>query len=303
MNHKHVIGFAVLTALILAAVFGLEYVGGSVMRAYLRPTPALSAQIIGPTQVASPGDDAIYHIVTPGRDPAKLLITYGMEPKLNGETQLLTEGLAPGYVRALTRPGGWRINVAAADPVTRESVMTSFRLTVPGKQYVPPSPKPDSPEPIPAPDPPAPQPAPTPAPTPSPTPTPAPLPPPPPLPPAPQNRFSDLTTQVRAWLPEVSSPNKATQQVAIETGARTIAHRFKDPNEPMSKYSGYELEIAAIRAVQAANQQAVGNDAAAWKGFSLKVSTYVSTAISAKRVTTSNDWAELLTAFADGMHS
>lgn len=262
-----------------------------------KPQP-LTAQIMGPAAVDCPGDDAVYHVVTPGRDPRHLLLTYGVEPKLDGESQFLTEGLPPGYVRLLTRPGHWRLNVAAADAATRESIMTSFKLVVPGKQYIPPKPKPDSPEPVPSPDPPpSPQPAPpSPGPAPSPVPT-----PPPPLPPAPANRFSDFTRDVRSWLADVSSPNKVTEQAAIAAGARAIAQRCKDGD--LSKDTGYMLELAVVRAIQQANVQAVGASAPAWKGLGLKASTFISSAISAKRLVTAADWSEALNAFADGLQS
>lgn len=256
----------------------------------------LTAQIVGPSTVSGPGDDAIYHVITPGHDPRLLIFSLGMKPLVHGQTQLSTAGLEPGYFRASTRPGNWTINCSATDPRTRESVMTSFELSVPKaadpKPDVPdkPKPVPDSPE-KPNPAPPVPGPSPNPSP---PTPAPAPAPSP-----APVSRFSELTDLVKGLVAKVTSPNKAMQMSAIAAGARAIAQRCRDGD--LSKLSGRDLETAIMAACQKTNLAAVGLEAAFWRTFALEVNTWISGAITAKKIKSPADYADALEAFAAGL--
>jgi len=260
---------------------------------------SIDVEIVGPTSVSCPGDYLKLHVQAPdGGDD--LIYTWIVEPRHEGLVQVVPaeDGRS---AQVMTRPGKWRVTVSVVDPQSRKGLLVNHDLLVPGTQYIPtpgPQPKPDPPVPVP-PGPLPPQPVP-PLPDPMPDPRPpVPPTPPPPLPPAPVNRFSDLTAGVKSWLPDVASPGKAAEVSAIAAGATAIVKRLGKDGD-LSQLTSPALDLAVIRAVQQANSQAIGANGAAWKGFSVKVGTYVSNTIAAKRLATAADWAELLTAFGDG---
>lgn len=266
---------------------------------------AVDVEIVGPTSVACPGDFLLLHVQTPDKAAGdELIYTWGVEPRHDGLVQVVPA--ADGQsAQVMTRPGKWRVTVSAVDPKSRKGVLVNHDVSVPGQQYIPtpgPQPKPDVPLPVPVPPAPPPEPLPKPQPMP-PSPSPGPVPPvpptpSPPLPPAPANRFSDLTAGVKSWLPEVASPNRPAELVAIAAGAAGVVKRLREGD--LATLSQPALDLSVVRAVQQANSLAIGANGAAWKPFSVKVGTYVSSALAAKRLTTAADWAELLTAFGDG---
>lgn len=270
------------------------------------PEATLVAEVDGPSSVLCPGDEALFHIRTPQRDPSKLIFTYGLEPRLEGTVQVLRDGLKPGYVRVLTRPGKWRLVVAVADPERGDQVMTSASLSVPGEQYIPPrpvipkpDPKPDLPEPSPPPQPVIPpQPGP-PNPTPSPGPGPSPPAPSPPPLPAPANRFSEFGNKVKGWLADVTSPARASEALALRTGALAIETDLRKGS--LSKLEGLALESAVVVAIRASNSKAIQANASAWQSFATQVTSYVGHALSSKQLATAADWADLMAAFGEGL--
>ncbi len=265
------------------------------------PPAALQAEIDGPASVNCPGDEILFHVRTPGRDPDKLIFTYGVEPRLEGIKQVDRDGLKAGWTRALSRPGKWRFVVAVADPDKGDQVMLSHSFSVPGQQFIPPHPeipKPDPPGPVPpGPTPPGPKP-PEPSPTPD-QPVP-PAPPAPPAPPDPANPFSDLTTSVKTWLADVSSPTKSTEAAALRNGAIEIAKRL-DKGGNLSTLTGLELEAAVLLASQASTSAATKTNPGAWKQFGPLVGTYAGTAKGQGKLNTAAAWAQLFRAFADGL--
>lgn len=274
--------------LIIAAVlFGMLAMYGYHAFHLATPPVELRAEIVGPDRIEFAGQLALFRASVPGKSPGKLIHTWDVE-SLDGAAKFYPELLPTsnaGEIQCTTVAGRWRLWCAVTDPASRCGQMLSREVFIPRQAPNPIPPKPVPPEP----SPPAPNPAPAPTPAPAPSPT----------PPAPANRFSDLTADVRAWLLDVSSPNKSAELAAMRAGAMAIVERLQTGD--LSKSSGMSLELSVIRAVQQSNSDAIKGNAAAWKGFAGKVGTYAGTALSAKKLVAPADWAELLHAFADGL--
>ncbi len=275
--------FSYLQSIVLNVVLLLGVAASAVLfyRTFDIPAKAVQkAEITGPDKIEFAGQLALFRATVPGKSPKDLIHTWGVEPL--GEhcdhEPVIVGTVNAGETQLTTVAGRWRLWCAITDPATRTGQMLSRLVVVPGGPI---SPKP-SPEPLPSPPP---------APTPSP-PAPAPA-------PAPTNRFSDLTTEVRNWLLDVNSPNKATEAAALRSGALAIVDRLKSGD--LSTQTGTALELNVVRAVQASNSDAIKANASAWKGFAGKVGTYAGSALAVHKLSSAADWAEMLSAFAAGL--
>ncbi|MEI8018574.1 MAG: hypothetical protein WCH39_10280 [Schlesneria sp.] len=236
-----------------------------------------SAKIVGPASVEYAGQYAAFQAVVPGKDPAMLIYTWGVEPQCpiaaNQPLPSCRSTGKPGEVQLDTVAGRWRLSVAVSERFAKTGQMVSIDVSVPGGQrpFVP-----------------------TPAPSPAPNPQPQPLPQPDPTP---VGRFAQFTVDVRAWLSEVQSPDKIAEASVIATGATEVAASLRTGS--LSKLSGLPLRIAVASEVLRNNNKV--HNAAGWSAFGARVNAAAGAAVKAGQLNSAGDWAEFLQAFSDGL--
>ncbi len=242
-----------------------------------------SAKIVGPASVEYAGQYAAFQAVVPGKDPAMLIYTWAVEPQCpiaaNQPLPSCRSTGKPGEVQLDTVAGRWRLSVAVSERFAKAGQMVSIDVFVPGSR--------SRPEPAPAPNP-------APNPPPNPQPQPQPLPQPDPTPAA---RFAQFTVDVRTWLTEVQSPDKAAEALVIATGATEVAASLKTGS--LSRLSGLPLRIAVASEVLRNNNKV--HNTASWSAFGQHVNAAAGAAVKAGQLNSAADWAEFLQAFSDGL--
>ena len=246
-----------------------------------------SAKISGPAVIDYAGQYATFQAVVPGKNPSSLIFTWGVEPACSIATNqplpVCRSTSRPGEVQLDTVAGRWRLFVSIADPSTRTGQMAWTEVTVPGSR-------------APDPAPPSPPPAPKPLPVPAPNPAPAPSPQPPPEPVNP-GRFAQISLDVAKWAAEVNSPDKAAEVNLIATGSLEVAESLKTGN--LANLTGVQLRIGVVSAVLA-NHNRLKNGLS-WSGFGQHVNAAATAGVKEGKLVTAADWAEFLTALANGL--
>jgi hypothetical protein len=284
-NNSHFGGVLVILLLVAGAALAGAHFGNGVLPA-AKPLAKIDAEaeIVGPESIEYAGQFARYRVTVTGVDPKQLIDAWHVESlsglKVPQPAFQRTENACE--IELCTAVGKWKLTSYTTDPKTRICRVIAREITVPGQTAPAPAPLPANPKPD--------------ASKPAPDVEPKPLPPPPP----PPGRFDQFTTDVRTWGLEVKSPAKADEAKALADGATAIATRCRSGD--LSKHTGVYLESTVLLAVRQSNEHAIGSHLVEWRQFGTKVSSWVGQAVNTKRIADATDFADLLDAFAAGLH-